>query len=225
VKSESAKYLGAPAYELLWQPKFKLAWSSIKPGATMANPLLGQILGGVFANALRGRARSGPFGADAGSPGGGLGDLLGGMLGRGNAPASTTRSGSPFGGRGALVAMLLPFAMQWVQRNGGLGAVLQRFQQKGYGDHANSWISTGANRALDSQAVDDVVGHDELLRLSQQLGVPQHEVAGGFAEILPEMVDQLTPDGHVSPEADEALEAGQSELQKELSQLTTTAGM
>ena len=121
--------------------------------------------------------------------------------------------------------MLLPFAMQWVQRNGGVGAVIDRFRQKGYSDHANSWVSTGANRMLDPQAVDDVVGRDELSRLSQQLGVPQQEVAGGFAEILPEMVDQLTPGGQVTPEADEALDAGHSELQRELSQLTTTAGI
>jgi uncharacterized protein YidB (DUF937 family) len=191
----------------------------------MANPLLGQILGSVFANAMRGRPGSGPFGANSGSAGGGLGDLLGGMMGRGSAPAGGARSASPFGGRGALVAMLLPFAMQWVQRNGGLGEVLKRFQQKGYGDHANSWVSTGPNQMLDAQAVGDVVGRDELSRLSQQLGVPQQEVAGGFAEILPEMVDQLTPAGHVTPEADEALDAGQTELQRELSQLTTTAGI
>lgn len=183
----------------------------------MANPLLGQILGSVFANTIGARARSGPAAMNSGASGGGLGDLLGGMLGRGNASLGS--------GRGALVAMLLPFAMQWVQRNGGLGEVLKRFQQKGYGDHANSWVSTGPNRMLDSQAVHEVVGQDELARLSQQLGVPQEEVAGGFGEILPEMVDQLTPDGHVTPEADQALDAGQSELNRELSQLTTNAGM
>jgi len=188
----------------------------------MANPLLGQILGSVFANAMRGRARSGPFGANAGS-GGGLGDLLGGMMGRGGAPAGGARSGSPFGGRGALLAMLLPFALQWVQRNGGLGAVLDRFQQKGYRDQANSWVSTGANQMLDMRMVDDVVGSDELSRLSQQLGVPEQEVAQGFAEILPEMVDQLTPEGQVPPEADDALVGGLSELERELSQLTTNA--
>jgi uncharacterized protein YidB (DUF937 family) len=182
-------------------------------------------LGSVFENAMGGRARSGPFGANSGTAGGGLGDLLGGLIGRNSAPIGDARSSSPFGGRGALVAMLLPFAMQWVQRNGGLGAVLDRFRQKGYADHANSWVSSGANKMLDPQAVDDVVGRDELSRLSQQLGVPQQEVAGGFAEILPEMVDQLTPSGQVTPEADEALDAGQSELQKELSQLTTTAGI
>src|SRR4051794_37572499 len=102
----------------------------------MANPLLGQILGGVFANAMRGRAQSGPFGANSGIGGAGLGGLLGGMIaGRalGGGRGMAGRGG--FGGRGALIAMLLPLAMQWVQRNGGVGAVLDRFRQKGYGSH------------------------------------------------------------------------------------------
>jgi uncharacterized protein YidB (DUF937 family) len=197
----------------------------------MANPLLGQILGSVFANAMRGRARSGPFGANAGRGGGGLGDLLGGMTGRGGStmgggPLGSGRSmGGGFGGRGALIAMLLPFAMQWVQRNGGLGAVLERFKQKGYRQQADSWVSTGANQFIGADGVQNVVGGDELSQLARQLGVPQEDVAAGFAEIFPEMVDQLSPEGQIPPEADEALNAGQSELERELSQLTTSAGI
>jgi uncharacterized protein YidB (DUF937 family) len=186
----------------------------------MANPLLGQILGSVFANAMRGRARSGPFG---GNTSGGLGNaalggVLGGMLGRGGLGGA--RRG---GGGGMLLAMLLPFAMQWVQRNGGIGAVLERFKQKGYAQHANSWVSTGANEDLDVDAVDNVVGREELSRLARQLGVPEQEVAQGFAEILPEMADQLSPDGQLASEADDALEGGRTELERELSQLTTTS--
>jgi uncharacterized protein YidB (DUF937 family) len=113
--------------------------------------------------------------------------------------------------------------MQWVQRNGGIGAVLDRFKQKGYHQQADSWVSTGPNQLLEAEAVDNVVGREELSRLSRQLGVPQEEVAHGFAEILPEMADQLSPEGSVPPEADEALEAGRSELERELSQLTTSA--
>ena len=63
------------------------------------------------------------------------------------------------------------------------------------------------------QAVDDVVGLDELSRLSQQLGVPQQEVADGLAQILPEVVNQLTPQGEVSGDADDVLRDGMAELQ------------
>jgi uncharacterized protein YidB (DUF937 family) len=182
-------------------------------GATMANPLLGQILGSVFSSAMRGRSNRGPFdsaGATAGTGSAGLGGLLGGMIGGGVAGSAG------LGKRGVLLAMLLPFAMQWVQRNGGIGAVLERFRQKGYQQHADSWVSTGDNQPIEAEAVDNVVGREELSRLSRQLGVPEQEVAHGFAEILPEVVNQLSPEGQVPPEADDALDGGLSEIEKAL---------
>ena len=94
-----------------------------------------------------------------------------------------------------MLAMLLPLAMQWVQRNGGIGALLQRFQQQGFGQQAASWVSTGENQPVDAQAVTEVVGAEDLSKLSQQLGVPQEEVAGGLAQVLPQVVNHLTPDG------------------------------
>lgn len=155
----------------------------------MKNLILGQVLGSIFGSASRRRG-----GGLGGVGAAGLGGVLAGMLGRGRG-----------GKRGVLLALLLPLAMQWVQRNGGLGAVLKRMQDKGYGRQAKSWVAVGDNDDLDAQAVDDVVGQDELSRLSRQLGLPQDEVRQGFAELLPEMVDQLTPDGRVSPDADEVL--------------------
>ncbi len=191
----------------------------------MANPLLGQILGSVFSNAMRGRARSGPFGGNQGA-GGGLGDLLGGITGRGAPGAGVPGLGGRGGlggNSGMLVAMLLPFAMQWVQRNGGVGAVLERFRQKGFGQQADSWVSAGPNAQLKAEEIDEVVGGEEMSRLARQLGVPEREVALGFADILPEMVDQLSPEGQVPAEADDALDAGLSEVEKELSHITVNS--
>ena len=174
----------------------------------MANDFLGQILGSVL-----GGARSGQQ-----SPMGGLGDVLGGMLGRGSGAGGGLGGlggmGSGMGGKGALVAMLLPLAMQWVQRNGGIGALLQRFQQKGYSQQAASWVSTGPNEELAPQDVNDVVGMDELSRLSQQLGVSQDEVSSGMAQILPEMVNHMTPQGNVPDDSDDVLNRGVSMLEQ-----------
>ena len=183
----------------------------------MANPILGQILANAFGSAMRSRATPGPFGRTGGGLGGGLGGVaLGGLL-----AGMMRRSGRGGGaGRGALVAMLLPFAMQWVQRNGGIGAVLDRFRQRGYTQHANSWQSVGSNETIGPEVVNEIVGRDELLQLARQFGVPEQEVSEGFAEILPEMADQLTPEGNVPPEADDALEGGRDELEKALRELS-----
>ncbi|CDS49506.1 hypothetical protein [Polaromonas sp. CG9_12] len=207
----------------------------------MANDFLGQILGSVLGNARSGQQRpvgggglgdllGGLMGGGAGKAGGGsggLGDLLGGMLGGragqgANRPggldgnvAGMGQGGTGLGNKGsALMLLLLPLAMQWVQRNGGIGGVLERFQNKGYSQQAASWVSTGANEELQPQAVNDVVGADELSRLSQQLGVSQEEVSSGMAQILPEMMNQLTPQGGVPDDGDEVLNRGTSMLEQ-----------
>ena len=183
----------------------------------MGNDILGQILGSVL-----GGGRSGQQSPVGSSMGGGLGDLLGGILGRssGGGFGGLGGGGSSMGGmggKGALVAMLLPLAMQWVQRNGGIGGVLQRFQQKGYSQQAASWVSTGPNEELGPQAIGDVVGMDELSRLSKQLGVSNEDVSSGMAQILPEMVNRLTPQGSVPDNGDEVLDRGRSMLEQMMS--------
>ncbi|NDP61519.1 YidB family protein [Polaromonas sp.] len=206
----------------------------------MANDFLGQILGSVLGNARAGQQSpmgggglgdllGGLMGGGAGQAGGGsggLGDLLGGLMGGGagqggNRPADLGgmaglgQGGSGMANKGsALMLLLLPLAMQWVQRNGGIGGVLERFQNKGYTQQAASWVSTGANEELQPQAVSDVVGADELSRLSQQLGVSQEEVSSGMAQILPEMMNQLTPQGGVPDDGDEVLNRGTSMLEQ-----------
>jgi uncharacterized protein YidB (DUF937 family) len=61
-----------------------------------------------------------------------------------------------------------------------------------------------------------VVGHDDLQQMAQRLGVPEEEVRQAFAEVMPEMVNQLTPEGRLPPEADEVLVEGAQALEKEI---------
>jgi uncharacterized protein YidB (DUF937 family) len=162
---------------------------------------LGGLLGGLIGGgAGQGDNRNGNLG--------GLGGLGGGMAGMG-------QGGSGMGGKGgALMLLLLPLAMQWVQRNGGIGGVLERFQNKGYSQQAASWVSTGENEELQPQAVHELMGTEELSRMSQQLGVSQEEVSSGMAKILPEMMSQLTPQGGVPDDGDDVLDRGRSMLEQ-----------
>jgi uncharacterized protein YidB (DUF937 family) len=107
-------------------------------------------------------------------------------------------------------------AMRWVQQNGGVGAVLDRFRQQGLGKKAQSWLSTGDNEPLDEQAVHQVVGSQELAQMAQRLGVPEHEVAEAFADIMPEMVNQLSPQGAMHDQADDVLDESRKTLEQEI---------
>lgn len=189
----------------------------------MNNMILGQVLGAVFGRAAQrrgGLGMGGPLGGLGGLGGGlggaALGSVLAGAMGRRGLGRGL--GGGLGGGRGALLAMLLPVALQWVQRSGGIGAVLQRVQNRGYGKQAQSWVSTGDNEVLDAEAVEGVVGREELERVSRELGVSDAEVKQGFAEILPEVVNQLTPDGQLRAEADDVLQDSIPLVEQELEQ-------
>jgi uncharacterized protein YidB (DUF937 family) len=179
---------------------------------------LGDLLGGLMGGGGAGQA--------SGSSGG-LGDLLGSLIGGGagqgaNRPADLGgmaglgQDGSGMGNKGSalMLPLPLPLAMQWVQPNGGIGGVLERFQNKGYSQQSASWVSSGTNEELHPQAVSDVVGTEELSRLSQQLGVSQEEVSSGMAQILPEMMNQLTPQGRVPEDGGQVLNRGTSMLEQ-----------
>ena len=193
------------------------------------NPLLGQVLGGLFGQAMRNRGMNrGGLGGALGGTGGGVGGALGGialgsvlagmMRGRGQArPTGVPGGQHPYGNQTALLVMLLPLAMRWVQRNGGMSAVLDKFRQKGMDRQARSWMSTGEqNQPIDEQSVEQVVGRDELRQMAQRLGVPEEQVAQAFAEIMPEMVDKLTPEGELPREADDVLDESTRTLEKEI---------
>ena len=176
--------------------------------------MLGQVLGGLFGQAM---GRRGIGGMGGGLGGAAMGSVLAGVLGGARrGPMGVPARRGLGGNQTALLLMLLPLAMRWVQRNGGMGAVLDKFKQQGYGRHAQSWVDTGNNETLDNQAVQNVVGQDELRQMAQKLGVPEQQVAQAFAEIMPEMVDKLSPQGHMPHEADEVLDEGRQTLEKEI---------
>ena len=185
-----------------------------------ANPLLGQVLGALFGQAMSRRS----MGTDRGGLGGGLGgaalgSVLGGMLGggaRGAGAGLPARRGGLAGNQTALLLMLLPLAMRWVQRNGGMNAVLEKFRQKGMVRQTQSWVDTGENQPLDEQSVEQVVGRDELAQMAQPLGVPEEQVAQALAEIMPEMVDKMTPQGQLPEHADEVLDESRQTLEQEI---------
>jgi uncharacterized protein YidB (DUF937 family) len=99
---------------------------------------------------------------------------------------------------------------------GGLGALLERFQQKGHGDEMQSWIGTGENQPITPDALSQVFDGNELSQIASQAGVSEDEARAGLSALLPQIVDQLTPEGRV-PE-DDQLSSRLDELQGELRQ-------
>jgi uncharacterized protein YidB (DUF937 family) len=101
------------------------------------------------------------------SSGGGLGDILGQVLGGG------TSSG------------------------GGLADLLARFQAAGFGEQAGSWVGTGQNQPLPTDALEKVFGRGGLAEIARRAGVSEQDASMGLSQLMPEVVDRVTPGGQV----------------------------
>lgn len=82
---------------------------------------------------------------------------------------------------------------------GGLAGLLQQLQAGGLGEHVQSWISTGTNLPVSgSQLGSALGGADGLLgQLAQQAGVSHAEAGEQLSQLLPQIIDRLTPQGQL----------------------------
>ena len=136
-----------------------------------------------------------------GGGGGGLGDLLGGILG-GGARGGSLAGGGGLGGN-PILRMLLPMVAGMLM-NGGLQKILGRLQENGKGTKGQSWVAAGPNEPADADDIRAALSEDELAKIANELGVSEDEAAQAVAQVLPDVVDQVTPEGQLP--ADEELD-------------------
>ena len=202
--------------------------------------LLGQVLGGMaqqrgggggggglddLLNQIGGNARGAPGGGGLGDllnqmgggargapSSGGLGDLLNQMGGGGGMPTNQAGAGGGMGG--AVLGGLLMIALQMLQRNGGLGNVLGRLQEQGYGREADSWVSTGENVPVPADVIEQIFGRDAIGQAAQEMGMTPEQASGGLAQIFPEVVNEMTPQGRIEPGSDDVVTRAMEILQR-----------
>jgi uncharacterized protein YidB (DUF937 family) len=114
-----------------------------------------------------------------GGMGGGLGDVLKGGLG-----------GLLAGGAAGSVI------------SGGLGELLKQFQQNGHGEAANSWVGPGPNKQISPGDLASALGADQIDTLASQSGLSRDELLTGLSRHLPEVIDDLTPQGRLPTETE-----------------------
>jgi uncharacterized protein YidB (DUF937 family) len=127
----------------------------------------------------------------------GLLDSVIGALGQGGG------AGGGGGGNAALLQAVIAMLGNSGQAGGGggLGGLLEQFQRSGLGDVANSWVSTGQNMPISPDQLGSVLGGDQISSMASQLGMGQNDLLGQLSQMLPQVVDQLTPNGQL-PQGD-----------------------
>lgn len=103
--------------------------------------------------------------------------------------------GSGAGGLDPQVLMGIVVAL--MNNSGGLSGILGKLQQSGLGDAAASWVGTGNNQAVSPDALGGALGPDLMGMIAQQMGGSREQAAGTMADLLPGLIDKLTPQGQV----------------------------
>ena len=161
--------------------------------------LLDGILGNVLGAALGGNRQRSQDQQDQ-DP---LSAILGGLTG-----------GSSAGGGAGNI--LLQIALSMLQQQGGLGSVLGKFREAGMGAQADSWVGTGQNMNISPNQLEQVFGSGALSDIASKLGMSQDQAGSAMSQVLPELINQLTPQGQVTPDAENSVAEGLDTLTRSL---------
>ncbi len=86
-------------------------------------------------------------------------------------------------------------------QGGGLQGLIRTFQDKGLGDLVSSWVGTGQNLPINGQQMQTGLGADLIGQLAAKVGLPPDIATAKLTEILPTLIDKLTPEGKVPDSA------------------------
>ena len=98
---------------------------------------------------------------------------------------------------------------------GGISGLVILFQEKGLDGIISSWIGTGENLPISSEQIKQVLGSETLDKISSNTSLPVQNISSDLAQLLPKVIDLLTPNGQV-PDANNLLEQGLDFLKDKL---------
>lgn len=90
---------------------------------------------------------------------------------------------------------LVQLGIAVINQSGGLEGLIEKFQQGGFGNLIASWVSRAGNLPVNADQITQVLGRDQVQQIADQAGTDTQTAATGLAQILPGLVDQLTPNG------------------------------
>lgn len=106
------------------------------------------------------------------------------------------------GGQAALVNAVIQMMGNSSGGAGGLGGLVSALSQGGLGNIASSWVGSGQNLPISPEQIQGALGSSGMLaQLAQSAGMSPGDTSSQLSQLLPRLVDKLTPDGQI-PQAD-----------------------
>jgi len=139
-----------------------------------------------------------------------LGRVLGAAFGSGSENGNIIMAllNGLAGGSQSQASRILSSVMSLIQQNGGLESVLDLLKKNGLDQVAGSWVSSNPNLDINADQIQLTFDPALMEQIASKLGVNSGQAGAVMANILPELVNQLTPAGEVSEDQDNLISKG-----------------
>ena len=111
---------------------------------------------------------------------------------------------------------ILASVMQLVQEHGGVNEVINKFSNNGLAQQAQSWLSNGPNQTITAEHIQQVFGSNAVQNIASQLGMNTNSAGTAIAQVLPDLINKLSPNGSLPANHQDLLSEGLSILRSRL---------
>lgn len=91
-------------------------------------------------------------------------------------------------------------AMEQIQRlfgGNGIQGIVSQLTDAGLGQQVQSWIGMGENKPVSGSQLQQAMDPSALRQMAQQAGLQPGQISDHVAKVLPQLIDQATPDGQL----------------------------
>ena len=85
---------------------------------------------------------------------------------------------------------------------GGVSGLIEAFEKQGLGGVIASWVGSGQNLQISPEQIQAVLGDEHIQGIAQKLGLSTQDVASHLSQLLPSIIDKMTPNGQVPAQQD-----------------------
>ena len=87
---------------------------------------------------------------------------------------------------------------------GGLSDVIGKLEANGHGAQVNSWVGSGPNLPIQPGQLGGALGQQTISDLAARAGISEQELLNGLSTVLPQLINNLTPNGRLPTAAEAA---------------------
>jgi uncharacterized protein YidB (DUF937 family) len=123
----------------------------------------------------------------------------------------TAKLGGQQGQQGGLDSL-----QKLVNSCGGLHGLTSKLASNGLGQQVQSWVGAGKNQPVSGSQIQDAMDPDQVNAMALQAGMSPQATCDNVARALPEMVDQVTPQGQMPAPQNDPFSKGMNSVRQML---------